>query len=67
MSVPTQGEVFAKLIENLVYAQEHSATLAHLANANDDTSLAKGWLMVSENFRKMQRQITQLATGGRLQ
>ena len=31
-SVPTQGETYAKLMENLRHAQENSAMLAHLAN-----------------------------------
>ena len=64
MSVPTSGECFAKLIEYIRKAQEESAMLAHLANANDDRVLAKGWLTVSELFKKMQRQVTGLATKG---
>lgn len=63
MSIPTQGESFAKLMEHLRYAQEDAATLAHLANANDNRALAKGWLAVSEMFKKVQHQVTLLATG----
>lgn len=61
MSVPTQGESFSKLIEYVRLAQEESATLAHLANANDDRKLAIGWLAVSEWFKRIQEQVTQLA------
>ena len=61
MSVPTQGESFSKLIEYIRMAQEESATLAHLANANDDRKLATGWLAVSEWFKRIQEQVTQLA------
>lgn len=64
MSVPTQGEAYARLMENLRYAQENAAMLAHLANANDDRTMAMGWLSVSELFKKVQRQVTDLATRG---
>jgi hypothetical protein len=64
MSVPTQGEAYSKLMEYLRLAQEEAATLAHLANANDDRKLALSWLAVSENFKKMQHSITTLATRG---
>lgn len=63
-TVPTQGETYSQLMEHLRKAQEASAMLAHLAAANDDRSLSNGWLVVSENFRKMQHSITQLATKG---
>lgn len=62
MSVPTQGDSFSKLIEFIRLAQEESAMLAHLAQANDDTSLGISWLAVSENFRRMREQVTKLAT-----
>ena len=64
MSVPTQGEAYSKLMEYLRLAQEEAATLAHLANANDDRKLALGWLKVSENFKNMQHTITRIATKG---
>lgn len=62
VTVPTSGETFAKLIENLRYAQEHSAMLSHLAGENQETKLKIGWLHVSENLKKMQRIVTDLAT-----
>jgi hypothetical protein len=64
MSIPTQGEAYSKLMEYLRLAQEEAATLAHLANANDDRKLALGWLKVSENFKSMQHSVTILATRG---
>jgi hypothetical protein len=51
-------------MEYLRLAQEEAATLAHLANANDDRKLALGWLKVSENFKSMQHSVTILATRG---
>lgn len=62
-SIPTQGESFSKLIEYIRLAQEEASILAHLANANDSRYLARSWLQVSENFKKMQHQLTALATG----
>ena len=70
MNVPGQGEIFAKLIENLRYAQEHSATLAHLHADDGPGSKSKimhhGWLAVSEGLKQTIHLVTQLATKGRL-
>lgn len=63
MRVPTTGETYAKLMEHVRKAQEESAMMAHLVNANDDRELAKQWLVVSEGFKKMQHSLTLLATG----
>lgn len=62
MSVPTEGEEFAKLIEHLRKAQENSAMLGHLAKANDENLRAHGWLGISELLNKMVHQVTKLAT-----
>ena len=64
MTIPTKGESFAKLIEHIRLAQEDSATLAHLSNANDERQIAIAWLAVSEMLKKVQHNITQLATKG---
>lgn len=64
VTVPTQGETYSKILHYLIKLQEESATMAHLAAANDDRSLANAWLNVSENFKKMQHSLTQLATKG---
>ena len=61
MTVPTHGESFAKLMEHIRYAQEEAATLAHLARANDQRALADGWISVSELFKRVGFQVTQLA------
>lgn len=63
MGIPTQGETYSRILEHLRLLQEESAMMAHLLQANDSTSLALAWLAVSENFKKMQYQLTQLAMG----
>lgn len=66
MSIPTHGETYSKLIEHLRMAQEATAMLAHLRNAEGDAKgrlLAKGWLVVSEALRLMQFKVTELAKG----
>lgn len=65
MSLPTKSEKFAELLEYLVKAQEAAAMIAHLTR-DDDKLHAKGWLAISEMFKRTQHQITQLATKGRL-
>lgn len=62
MGVPTQGEEFSKLIENLRKAQESSAMLSHLAGENQETKLKIGWLHVSENLKKMQKLVIDMAS-----
>jgi len=63
MSIPTQGETYSKIIEHLRKLQEETAMMAHLTAAQDDRRLANQWLIVSENFKKMQRNLTELAMG----
>jgi hypothetical protein len=66
VSIPTQGEEYAKLMEHLRKAQESAAMLAHLINVQDnvkDAALAKGWLAISELFKMIQHKVTQLAMG----
>lgn len=63
MTIPTQGESYAKLIHHLREAQDASAMLAHLANANDDRLIAKGWLAVQEMLKKTVINVTKLAMG----
>ena len=61
-SAQTSGECFSKLIHHIREAQEQVAALAGLANANDDRMLARGWLSVVEQFKRMENLVTQLAT-----
>lgn len=63
MSIPTEGDLFAKLIEYLRLSQETTATLSHLAAANDRGLTSRGWLAVSEQMKVMQRVVTKIATG----
>lgn len=60
MSVPTQGEEYAKLMENLRHAQENCAMLAHLTR-DEDRLRAQGWLGISELIKRMLIQVTKLA------
>lgn len=62
ISVPTQGEEFAKFIEHVRKAQEAAAMLGHLAQANDDKFLGKGWLAISEMMKLTVINATKLAT-----
>jgi hypothetical protein len=62
MSIPTTGECYAKLMEYLRKSQEESAIMAHLVR-DDDRELARMWLKVSENFKKLQHSVTELAKG----
>jgi hypothetical protein len=62
MSIPTQGEEFAKLIEHLRKAQEASAMLAHLVR-DDDRLRSQGWMAVSEMLKKTVGNVTKLAMG----
>lgn len=66
MSVPTRGEAYAKLMEHLRSAQDQAAVLAHLHNtegSDKDKALARNWLMISELFKRVQGQVTELAMG----
>lgn len=66
MSIPTVGEEYAKLIEHLRLAQEDAARMAHLRNAEGDAKgmlMGRAWLAVSENLKRMQHVVTQLAMG----
>lgn len=62
MSIPTTGECYSRLMEYIRKAQEESAMMAHLVR-DDDHELAKMWLKVSDNFRKLQFSMTELAKG----
>lgn len=66
MNIPTKAEKYNELIEYLRKAQEASAMLAHLSNADGDKMgrlIARGWLGIEELLKRMIHQVTQLATG----
>lgn len=66
MSIPTISEEYLKLMENLRYAEEHSAMIAHLRNAEGDAkgrNIARGWLAIAEALKMMRGKVTVLAQG----
>ena len=72
MTIPTKGglatrsESYTKLLHHLIECQELCAVMSHLHNTEDnnmDKLLAKGWLGMSELFKRMQHQVTELAMG----
>ena len=67
VTVPTQGDEFAKFIHNLTLCQEGAYMLAHLAraqsNSSRDKALADGWTAVGELMKRMLHQTTELAKG----
>lgn len=67
MTVPTQGEEFAKFIEHITKAQEAAYTLGHLAKSmssnRKDQAMGDGWISVGELLKRVNFQATQLAQG----
>lgn len=65
MSIPTVAEEYAKLMEHIRKAQECSAMIAHLLNDTSGSGkvLARGWLHVEDNFKKIGFVVTKLAQG----
>jgi len=66
VSVPTQGEEFAKLLEHMRKSQDSAYMLAHLTRAQGskkDHALADGWIAVGELFKRQIWQVTELAKG----
>ena len=64
--VATRSESYTKLLHHLIECQELCAVMCHLhqTEGNDmDQLLAKGWLGMSELFKRMQHQVTELAMG----
>jgi hypothetical protein len=64
MTVPTEGETYAKMMHHLREVQDCCATLAHITRANDESVVANGWLHFSEYFKKVQQSVTKLAMKG---
>lgn len=67
MSVPTQSEVYMRLLDKIRLCQDDAALLAHLtrsmSSSKKDHALADGWLAMSEMFKRVAYQITELAKG----
>jgi hypothetical protein len=64
MALPTEAEVYTQFMEHLRKAQECSATISHLTGLNSSkTATTRGWLIVSEQLKRMQQVITEIAMG----
>lgn len=67
MSVPTQGEEYAKFIEYIRLAQESAYTLGHLAKSmssnSKDRAIGDGWISVGELLKRVNYQVAMLAQG----
>ncbi len=62
----TRSETYTKLLHHLIECQELCAVMGHLHRTEDgkkDELLAHGWLGMSELFKRMQSQVTDLAMG----
>ena len=59
--LPSEGETYGRLIECLRIAQEQSAMLSHLTGLNGATAASRGWLIISEQLKAMNRHVTMLA------
>lgn len=64
--MPTVGLVYARLHERLIGCQEDTAMISHLIRAqgsgSKDMALADGWQALSEMFKRVEYQVTMLAT-----
>lgn len=66
MTVPTQGETLARLIELLKQAQENAYTMSHLTRAmggRKDNALADGWYSIGELLKRVNYQVIQIGQG----
>lgn len=63
--IPSHGEVYMKLLEDLTHAQEGASMLGHLAKSQGqgpkDRALGDGWIAISELLKRMAHQVTKLA------
>ena len=67
MSLPNKHEEYLRLLENLRLGQEAAARLMMLNQAEGDDRgmmIGRGWFHVQEGLKRMQDQITKLATKG---
>lgn len=62
----SESENFSAALEHLQKATEHIYGIGHFRKANDDLLNGQGWLAVGQMLELVVRQITQLATKGRL-
>lgn len=60
---PSESATYAHLLERLREAQEDAAVLSHLTADAGRPRTSQGWLAISENLKRMQHIITEIATG----
>jgi hypothetical protein len=64
--LPTVGLTYARLHERLIGCQEDCAMISHLVRAegsgSKNAALADGWHALSEMFKRVEHQVTMLAT-----
>lgn len=64
--MPTIGLTYMRLHERLIGCQEDCAMISHLTRAQStspkDNALADGWHALSEMLKRVDYQVTQLAT-----
>ena len=64
--MPTVGLTYARLHERLIGCQEDCAMISHLVRAQSshskDRAIADGWQALSEMFKRIEYQVTALAT-----
>ena len=74
MTIPSRGEVYARLIHHLGEAQSCAATISHLhslqmdgLNSVVEAGHAKAWMIISEQLKRFSAQVTDIAKGGLVQ
>jgi hypothetical protein len=64
--IATRGEAYVKLNYHLIECQELAAVMSHLHNTEQsaqDLYMAKAWLQISDNFKRTQEIVMNLAMG----
>lgn len=59
----SESDTYAQLLEYLRMSQECCYMLGHLRKANDDEVTGQGFIACGELFKKLQIEVTRLATG----
>lgn len=62
----SKADTFSQLIEHLRLAEEACYLLGHLNKADDEELIGQGWIAVGEMMKLTIRNVTNLATKGRL-
>ena len=62
----SEAVTYSRLCEHLRLAAECCMVLGHLRKANDDDLIGSGFLGIGQLLEKMVKNVTTLATGGKL-